>query len=45
MVFNVLCCNTDAHLKNYSVLIWGDGIELVPIYDVICAIPARRGGG
>jgi serine/threonine-protein kinase HipA len=37
MVFNVLCCNTDAHLKNYSVLIRGDGVELSPIYDVMCA--------
>lgn len=37
MVFNVLCCNTDAHLKNYSILIRGDDIELAPIYDVVCA--------
>ncbi|MBW7861526.1 MAG: type II toxin-antitoxin system HipA family toxin [Rhodocyclaceae bacterium] len=37
MVFNILCCNTDAHLKNYSILIRGDGIELAPIYDVMCA--------
>ncbi|MBK4216910.1 type II toxin-antitoxin system HipA family toxin [Paracoccus caeni] len=37
MVFNVLCCNTDAHLKNYSILIRGDGVELAPVYDVICA--------
>jgi len=37
MVFNVLCCNTDAHLKNYSILIRGDGVELSPIYDVMCA--------
>lgn len=37
MVFNVLCCNTDAHMKNYSILIAGDGLELTPIYDVMCA--------
>lgn len=37
MVFNVLCCNTDAHMKNYSILITGGGIELAPIYDVMCA--------
>lgn len=37
MVFNVLCCNTDAHLKNYSILIRGDGVDLAPIYDVMCA--------
>lgn len=37
MVLNILCCNTDAHMKNYSILIAGDGIELTPIYDVVCA--------
>ncbi|WAC47228.1 type II toxin-antitoxin system HipA family toxin [Asticcacaulis sp. SL142] len=37
LVFNVLCCNTDAHLKNYSVLIRAEGVELAPIYDVMCA--------
>lgn len=38
MVLNVLCCNTDAHMKNYSILIAGDGLELTPIYDVMCAV-------
>lgn len=37
MVFNVLCCNTDAHAKNYSILISADGVELAPLYDVMCA--------
>lgn len=37
MVFNVLCCNTDAHAKNYSIHIFGDAFELTPIYDVMCA--------
>jgi serine/threonine-protein kinase HipA len=37
MVFNLLCCNTDAHAKNYSVLISAAGVELAPIYDVMCA--------
>ncbi|MDN5569273.1 MAG: HipA domain-containing protein, partial [Paracoccus sp. (in: a-proteobacteria)] len=37
MVFNVLCCNTDAHLKNYSILLRSDGVQLAPIYDVMCA--------
>lgn len=37
MVFKILCCNTDAHLKNYSILVRGDGVELAPIYDVMCA--------
>ncbi|MCZ0962388.1 HipA domain-containing protein [Paracoccus benzoatiresistens] len=37
MVFNVLCCNTDAHAKNYSIHIFGDAYEMTPIYDVMCA--------
>lgn len=37
MVFNILCCNTDAHLKNYSILIQADQVVLAPIYDVMCA--------
>jgi serine/threonine-protein kinase HipA len=36
VVFNVLTCNTDAHAKNYSVLIRGSGASLAPIYDVMC---------
>jgi serine/threonine-protein kinase HipA len=37
VVFNVLACNTDAHAKNYSLLISGRGVSLAPIYDVMCA--------
>lgn len=37
MVFNVLCCNTDAHAKNYSLHLFADAYELTPIYDVMCA--------
>ena len=37
VIFNVLCCNTDAHAKNYSLMISGKGFELAPIYDVMCA--------
>lgn len=37
MVFNVLCCNTDTHAKNYSIHIFGDAFEMTPIYDVMCA--------
>lgn len=36
-VFNVLACNTDAHAKNYSLLISGRGVSLAPIYDIMCA--------
>jgi serine/threonine-protein kinase HipA len=36
VIFNVLACNTDAHAKNYSVMIGGNGISLAPTYDVMC---------
>jgi serine/threonine-protein kinase HipA len=36
VIFNVLTCNTDAHAKNYSVIIRGNGFSLAPLYDVMC---------
>jgi serine/threonine-protein kinase HipA len=36
VIFNVLACNTDAHAKNYSVMIRGNGVSLAPLYDVMC---------
>jgi len=36
VVLNVLVCNTDAHAKNYSIMIRGNGASLAPIYDVMC---------
>jgi serine/threonine-protein kinase HipA len=36
-IFNVIVCNTDAHAKNYSLMISGKGFALAPIYDVMCA--------
>jgi len=36
-VFNVLCGNSDAHLKNHALLLSSDGVILAPIYDVMCA--------
>jgi len=36
VVFNVLACNTDAHAKNYSIMIRGNGASLAPIYDIMC---------
>ena len=36
VVFNVLACNTDAHAKNYSIMIRGNGTSLAPMYDVMC---------
>jgi serine/threonine-protein kinase HipA len=37
VIFNILVCNTDAHAKNYSLMISGKGFSLAPIYDVMCA--------
>ena len=36
VIFNVVACNTDAHAKNYSIMIRGNGVSLAPIYDVMC---------
>ena len=37
VIFNIICCNTDAHAKNYSLMISGRGFSLAPVYDVMCA--------
>jgi serine/threonine-protein kinase HipA len=36
IVLNVLACNSDAHAKNYSIMIRGNGASLAPMYDVMC---------
>jgi serine/threonine-protein kinase HipA len=36
VVVNVLACNTDAHGKNHSIMIRGNGAALAPMYDVMC---------
>ena len=36
VIFNVIACNTDAHAKNYSLLISAPGARLAPLYDVMC---------
>jgi serine/threonine-protein kinase HipA len=36
VIFNVVACNTDAHAKNYSIVVRGNGVSLAPIYDVMC---------
>lgn len=35
-IFNIVCCNTDAHAKNYSLLISSRGSRVAPLYDVMC---------
>lgn len=38
VVFNILACNTDAHAKNYSILIPPRShVQTAPLYDVMCA--------
>jgi serine/threonine-protein kinase HipA len=40
LVFNVMIQNTDAHAKNYSLLIHpGDKVDLAPLYDLVSAHP------
>jgi serine/threonine-protein kinase HipA len=36
IIFNVLCCNVDAHAKNYSIIHRGQVPEMAPLYDVMC---------
>ena len=39
-IFNILIANTDAHAKNYSLLLpVGTGPHLAPLYDVLTALP------
>jgi serine/threonine-protein kinase HipA len=35
-VVNVLACNTDAHAKNYAIIIRGNGASIAPMYDLMC---------
>ena len=37
LIFNTIACNTDAHAKNYLILIAASGIQPAPLYDVMCA--------
>jgi len=37
VIVNVLICNTDAHAKNYSILLSSRRPELAPRYDLMCA--------
>jgi serine/threonine-protein kinase HipA len=38
-VFNIIACNTDAHAKNYSILLRAGAAALAPAYDIMCAEP------
>ena len=38
VIFNVLVANTDAHAKNYALLLNGGHARLAPLYDVSCVL-------
>jgi serine/threonine-protein kinase HipA len=39
LAFNWLIAGTDAHAKNYSVLLTGNEVRLAPLYDVASSLP------
>jgi serine/threonine-protein kinase HipA len=36
VILNVLACNSDAHAKNYSIMIRAANAFLAPMYDIMC---------
>lgn len=42
-VFNVVAGCTDAHAKNYSIMLNGDRVELAPLYDLLTYAPYWNG--
>jgi serine/threonine-protein kinase HipA len=36
VILNVLACNSDAHAKNYSIMISAANASLAPMYDIMC---------
>lgn len=43
VVFNAVVAGTDAHAKNYSLMLDHDRVELAPLYDLATYAPYRRG--
>lgn len=39
LVFNWIIAGTDAHAKNYSILLSGNQVRLAPLYDIASALP------
>jgi serine/threonine-protein kinase HipA len=37
VIMNVLACNSDAHAKNYSIMIRARSATVAPMYDIVCA--------
>ena len=42
LIWNWIIAGTDAHAKNYSLLISGSQVRLAPLYDVASALPYDR---
>jgi serine/threonine-protein kinase HipA len=36
VIINIIVCNTDAHAKNYAIMIRAGSTSLAPMYDVMC---------
>ncbi|HMS74744.1 type II toxin-antitoxin system HipA family toxin [Gordonia sp. (in: high G+C Gram-positive bacteria)] len=45
LVFNWLVCGTDAHARNYSLLISGTSVRLAPLYDLNSHLAFSTGSG
>jgi serine/threonine-protein kinase HipA len=45
LTWNWLIAGTDAHAKNYSILLSGDQVRLAPLYDIASALPYDTSGG
>ena len=43
LIYNWAIAATDAHAKNYSLLLDGDSVMLAPLYDLISHLPYRVG--
>ena len=41
LAWNWLIAGTDAHARNYSLLLSGDQVRLAPLYDIASALPYR----
>ncbi|MFD3703927.1 type II toxin-antitoxin system HipA family toxin [Nocardia sp. NPDC058658] len=45
LVFNWLICGTDAHARNYSLLLSGESVRLAPLYDLNSHLAFSDGSG
>ena len=44
LIYNWLIAGTDAHAKNYSLMLAGNQVRLAPLYDVCSLLPYRGDG-